>query len=987
MSIRRARSLLVLAAALLTTSALEGQATGSIRGVVRLEGTGRPLDLAQVTVSGTQLGARTREDGTFLINGVPVGTHQVRVVRIGHSSAVRTVDVAAGQTVAIEVALRETPLALEEMVVTGTAEGQRKKELGNSMASISSEELQVAPVFNAQDVLSARATGVTVLANSGQPGAGGTIRLRGNNSISQGNNPVVYVDGIRVYSENGPIALQSRQGVWTANDIPADQIERVEIVRGAAATTLYGTEASGGVIQIFTKRGSAGKPQWDLEMGLGWNELGHYGPESDVTGLFIKQCTGENLKDTNGNVFVDPTCPASGSWAENGLVQRYNLGLRGGTDNFTYSLSANFNDEQGVIETGFSEGAGISGNFTFAPRSNLTFQWSSNYQKNQVRWIPDGNNAGGFTLNVNRGPFNNYKGGQEGECDGVTVTCVTNAYVLDEDNRNRRDHFITGLTMNWNTTPKITNRVSLGYDYINSDDQNIRPFGNLRTPLGFIWKVDWRHTKLTLDYAGSWRAGFKSDKIVSTLSWGAQYFRDQDFYTRVDGDDFSGPGDPTLRSAARTTVQASDRLTVTTGGFFLQETLGFNDRVFLTLGGRVDGNSSFGEDFGYQFYPKASVSWVMSEQGWWPKNAIETFKLRLAAGESGKAPGAFDALRTWTPVAGDEGKPAFTPAQLGNPDLGPERTRELEVGFDLSTLNGRLGFEFTGYRARTEDALIGVNYPPSEGFTAPQLENVGTVENQGVELSLNAGIIQSSKVDWNVRVNFSRLKSEAIDVGDVPIDVGNGAQVRNGYPVPGYWGRKIQNPDDFANPIVSDTAEYLGRVYPNQIWGLQTTLALFRRVTLDALGELQSGANLANWVGYQGGLRGIWQPCYATQAKLREAATNPSALDDVTALERGRCAIDRTVQNDRFWIEPSDFFKIRNVSLTYDATGLLGKTIGARNLAVTAAVRNLYTSTDYSGSDPEVKDSRDSGPTALGRRDYYNFPPLRTFFFSVRMGF
>ncbi|MBS1241698.1 MAG: TonB-dependent outer membrane protein, SusC/RagA, partial [Gemmatimonadetes bacterium] len=421
---------------------------------------------------------------------------------------------------------------------------------------------------------------------------------------------------------------------------------------------------------------------------------------------------------------------------------------------------------------------------------------------------------------------------------------------------------------------------------------------------------------------------------------------------------------------------------------FLQEMLGFSDRFFLTLGGRVDGNSSFGEDFGYQFYPKVSAAWVMSEQSWWPTNAIETFKLRAAAGESGKAPGAFDALRTWTPVAGDEGKPGFTPAQLGNPTLGPERTREFEVGFDLSTLEGRLGFELTGYSARTEDALIGVNYPPSEGFTAPQLENVGTVETQGLEMSINAGIIQSSKVDWNIRVNFSQLRSEAIDVGDVPIDVSNGAQVRNGYPVPGYWGRKIQNPDDFANPIVSDTAEYLGRVYPNQIWGLQTTLALFRRVTIDALGEIQSGANLANWVGYQNANRGIWQPCYATQAKLRDAAAgNASALDDVTALERGRCAIDRTVQNDRFWIEPSDFFKIRNLSLTYDASSLIGSKMGARNVAVTAAVRNLFTDTDYSGSDPEVTDARDSGPTALGRRDYYNLAPLRTFFFSVRMGF
>jgi len=970
-------------------SALAQAGTGTVRGVIRDETLNRTLDLVQVSVTGTRLGTRTREDGIFVINGVPAGTQRIQFARVGYGSVTRTVDVTAGETVVLEVAMKETPLSLEELVVTGTAVESRKRELGNSMAAISSQELEVAPVFNAQDVLSARATGVTVLANSGQPGAGGTIRLRGNNSISQGNNPVVYVDGVRIYSENGPVSLQSRQGVWTVNDLPADAIERVEIVRGAAATTLYGTEASGGVIQIFTKKGSTGAPQWDVEIGMGYNDknLPHFGPDSDPTGLWLKQCSGDLLVDSQGNPFVDPTCPESGSWLKNGFAQRYNASVRGGAGNLTYAISGNYAGEEGVINTGKSQSGGILANFGFAPTDKISFQWSSTYNKSYLRWVPDGNNAGGFLLNVNRGPFNNYKGGK-GECDGITITCVTNGYVLDELNDNKRDHFITGLTMNWNTTKSITNRVAVGYDYVYSDDQNTRPFGNLRTPLGFMWKVDWKHTKLTLDYAGSWRAGFSNDKIVSTFSWGAQYFRDQDLYTRVDGDDFSGPGEVTIASAARNTVQAGDRLTVTTAGFFLQEMLGFSDRFFLTLGGRVDGNSSFGEDFGLQFYPKVSAAYVLSDASWWPKS-IETFKLRMAAGESGKAPGAFDALRTWTPVAGDEGKPAFTPSQLGNPTLGPERTREIEAGFDLSALDGRLGFEATGYIARTQDALIAVNYPPTEGFLNAQLENVGTIENKGLELTVNGNIIRSQTVDWNVRVNLSLLKSEAIDVGDVPIDVANGALVRNGYPVPGYWGPRVVNANEFANPIVSDTAEFLGRVYPNQIWGFQTTLTLFNRLTVDALGELQSGAYLANWIGYQGARRGAWQPCYDVEAKLRAAAGgDANALNDVTALWRAKCALNRSSQNDRFWIEPSDFFKLRNVSLTYDVpTRLLGGFLRARKLAVTAAVRNALTITDYSGSDPEVKDSRDSGPTALGRRDYYNLPPIRTWFFSVRMGF
>ncbi|MDH5315813.1 MAG: TonB-dependent receptor, partial [Gemmatimonadota bacterium] len=277
----------------------------------------------------------------------------------------------------------------------------------------------------------------------------------------------------------------------------------------------------------------------------------------------------------------------------------------------------------------------------------------------------------------------------------------------------------------------------------------------------------------------------------------------------------------------------------------------------------------------------------------------------------------------------------------------------------------------------------------SLGFLATQLENVGTIQNKGLEFTVNGNIVRSRTVDWNVRVNLSLLKSEALDVGDTPIDVGNGALVKNGYPVPGYWGPRVVNANEFADPVVSDTAEFLGKVYPDQIWGLQTTLTLWSRLTVDALGEIQKGAYLANWIGYQGARRGIWQPCYSVEAKLRAAAGGDAgALSDVTALQRAQCALNRANQNDRFFIEPSDFFKIRNLSLTYDVpTQVLGSFLRARKLAVTASVRNLLTSTDYTGSDPEVKDARDSGPTALGRRDYYNLPPIRTWFFSVRMGF
>jgi TonB-dependent SusC/RagA subfamily outer membrane receptor len=264
------------------------------------------------------------------------------------------------------------------------------------MATIDTKALEVQPIRNTQDILAGRAPGITVLQNSGQPGAGGTIKLRGTNSITQGTNPIIYVDGVRIYSDNGPITAGARQSSLFANDIKADDIERLEIVKGAAATTLYGTEASGGVIQIFTKKGSAGSPRWSLDLAGGQNFMGHVGPKSDPTGLFVNKCSGPDLKDAFNNPFVDPTCPGSGSWAHRGDVERSSLSARGGSDVLTYFVSGNYNNEEGVIGPGRQRDGGARGNFSFAPGRNLQLQVNTSYNRKQIQFIPDGNLANGF---------------------------------------------------------------------------------------------------------------------------------------------------------------------------------------------------------------------------------------------------------------------------------------------------------------------------------------------------------------------------------------------------------------------------------------------------------------------------------------------------------------------------------------------------------------------------------------------------------------
>ncbi|HEY2064662.1 MAG TPA: TonB-dependent receptor plug domain-containing protein, partial [Gemmatimonadaceae bacterium] len=603
---------------------------GQVRGRITEVG-GRPLDAAQVLVPGTNRVTRTDARGTYRLGGLPAGTFVVRAQMIGYGASSRQVTTTGSDTITVDFELRPAALALDAVVVTGTAAEARKKEVGNSMAMISAKELENAPVKNAQDILAARAPGITVLANSGQPGAGGTIRLRGTNSLSQGTNPVIYVDGIRVYSDAAPVSPGSRQSTTTFTDIKPEDIDRIEVVKGAAATTLYGTEASGGVVQIFTKKGGNSAPEWAVDLGGGVNHMGHVGSSEDPTGVFVNQCSGSNLYDSLGNTWVDPTCPASGSWLRDGAVQQGAVSLRGGQQQTTYFVSGNYNSEQGVIPTSQARSGGARANFTFTPTSSLMFSVNTAYNRNETQFIPDGNFAWGFMLNVGRGSASNFKGGKNGECANVTVTCVTNAYLLDQRATNSADHFITGATIQWSPTTAFTNRFALGYDYNYQDAQDVIPFGYLNLPLGRIDKTDWNHTKLSLDYAGSYQTPVHG--LHSTSSWGGQIFDDRDRFLGITGNDFSGPGDPTLGSAARPTLGRVSRPRVVNAGVFLQQMFGWRDRAFVTGGLRVDGNSTFGSNLGLQRYPKISAAYVLSEEPFWPTQWISTFKLRTALGE------------------------------------------------------------------------------------------------------------------------------------------------------------------------------------------------------------------------------------------------------------------------------------------------------------------------------------------------------------------
>ena len=577
----------VLALAAMIPTSVSAQATGTVTGVITNAVNGQTVVGAQISIVGTSLGTLSNNVGRYILLNVPAGTHVVQVTYIGFGREQAEVNITAGGSVVLDFQLRSEAISLEGVVVTGTAGQARQREVGNSISQINSAQIEAAPIADVGDLLQGRATGLIVQEAAGGPGTGNRIRLRGNNSISQGNNPLFYVDGVRVNGDAYPVDGELNQAPSPLHDINPDDIERVEVIKGAAATTLYGTEAAGGVIQIFTKRGASGAPAWSFSMDQGINTMGHVGPDKAVnpTGLGFNDCTDQ--------VF----CPADGDWLQSGHIQDYNLSVRGGGEAVNYFVSGSWGREFGVLDSGQDGEEGIQeeslenwsirGNFGFNPRNDLRIQFNNGYSHRNINWVPDGNNAEGFTLNVLRGAA-----GYTGNDHGVVFSMRPRTLI---------DHFTTGVNVVWDQSSSLTHRVNTGIDYSQADFHNERPWGFWYVSEGNR-EVDQDITRrLTLDYAGTWNTSF-GENLASSLSWGGQLY--DDFLNRLSGfgEEFAGPGDKELDSGARTSALETRR-SVTNGGFFLQQRVGFKDLLFVTGGVRAGRYSASSKTAGFIPHP------------------------------------------------------------------------------------------------------------------------------------------------------------------------------------------------------------------------------------------------------------------------------------------------------------------------------------------------------------------------------------------------
>ena len=971
------RPVLAILLAAFAAGPLDAQQTGTVTGEVRDNVTGQPINGVQITVVGTAIGGVSDARGRFAIRGVPTGQQTLEAVYIGFRSEQQTVSVTAGQTATVTFQLGVSAISLDEVVVTGTAGAVEKKQLGATVASIDVSRVQEAvPVADLSAVLSSRIAGIRSLAPTGGAGAGRDLSIRGTASLSLNQRPVVYVDGVRIdtrstewgaFGGGACCSFSGNAGEDRLSDINPNDIERIEIIKGAAAGTLYGSEATNGVIQIFTKKGrSDSAPRWTASTTLGFSRL----RENIATKLY------PNFSGPGGFQAWD----ANETLIENGPYQAVDMTVQGGGQSVTYFVSGGYMNEEGSIQPNFHRRGNLRLNLSWLTSEKLTFDITTGFTTAKIASLQSGNNWTALYGNAVLGnPLTATPEKPYGE-PWVAVDAIRSMDTFDDATR-----WTGGVTMNYAASDRFTHKVSMGLDAVSEEKSRLFPFGQDFGPSGVVdgeRNLAYRSSPtVTADYLGSLSLDL-SDALETRISFGGQGYWLKERRNIAIGKGFAGPGVETV-DAARLTFGAERFSEEVQIGAFVQNRLGWSDKLFLTTGVRVDGNSAFGDEYGLQVYPNAQLAYDMSQESFTP-SLFSNLRLRAAVGTSGKAPGAFDKFLTFEPFTALEDESAVRADEAGNDELAPEKTTEIEFGFDAGFLNDRIGLEFTAYRRNITNLIAEVPLPPSETFGDAASFNVGAVRDEGLEVTLRATPVETSGFRWSSDVRFDTNRNEITDLGEengekrmvLGSRTATANQLRVGYPVLNFWSRRpvegVYDPTKAIGQrhVREDTASYMGQGMPdwNLSFGNQLSFGAF---TLYGLVSMEKGAIFNNSDRPFRIRQDAGDEYLATLGPNGEITAQTDSLTDYFTLFG---AFDKR-----------DNVRLREITLSYVVPeSLLGR-LGLGRTTLTLAAKNVHWWDDCNCEDPNMNYTGGSS-FSIGQ-GFLSTPAPRQFLFTVRTAF
>ncbi|QQT26253.1 SusC/RagA family TonB-linked outer membrane protein [Sphingobacterium spiritivorum] len=1006
-------TLLLLSTFLLLAQAIAQQIT--VSGKVTSGGT--PVAGVSVSVKNTKEATLTNQLGDYSVKA-----KQGDVLVFSHIGYVRQ-EQTVGTSTTIAVQLQSDAVGLDEVIVTGTSQGTTRKQLGSYVSSVKGDDLNKAPSGNVLASLQGKTAGAQISQNSGDPAGGISVRLRGISSVNSSSEPLYIIDGVIVSNNTTRVTNTSANydggdfvgsiGQNRMVDINPADIERIEVLNGAAAAAIYGSRANAGVIQIFTKRGASGAPQINFGTSL---TVGHLRKQVEVNESPVKFGGSPNVftQDVIATPLQTTTTP----------VQRYNyqdyifrsstgtdntLSISGGNDNTKYYTSAGYFSNQGIIKNTNFRRYNFRTNLDQKLNDWAKFSAGLNYVKSSANEKPDGNSffspmnsvtiIGNFHDIFARDENGNLMAvGERGRVNPVSV-------IEDIKQRQETDRIIANANLKLTPVKNLTLDFTMGVD---NSAQNgttyIPPFAyNVNTDFfgggagldgtvnGYASTANNNAFQFNNELNATYEAKL-SDILSSTTQVGYSYQYEKSKYALISGRGLA-PLIETVNAASTPLPGVDGRTELSVSGGYIQQNFKYRDHLFVTGALRIDQSSVFGKDFRTQKYLKGSVSYVLSSTEYWKKLGVsswwDTFKIRGAYGESGNLTGIgayarFNAYETQSFLGRAS---LFSSATLANENVKPERQRELELGTDLSFFKNRLGLQFNWYNKKVDDLLLRSVIAPSVGFSN-LLDNIGSLRNKGIEVVVNGTPVKGEKWNWNTSFIYSRNRNEALDVGGLrlfPTNSGAPVSIITGQPIGVFYGtffarnpdgslltnaagipmmeRGIQNsattftPQRDANGMPTGTTlrKVLGNPNPDYTFSFVNDIS-YKKLSLHVQLDAVRGGD-------------VWNADWRT----RQGVGNGKVAEQEQKGELPRGYVSGVYAIEEWRIDNGSFVKLREVSLSYN----VGKVKYIKDLTINVSGRNLISWDNYKGYDPELNAGGQS--TILRNIDFGAVPIPRSF--------
>jgi len=969
-----------------------------------------PLIGATILVSGTSLGTVTDYEGNFSLD-LPDGVTEIRASYTGYQEMTITLTAESNYIIQMD----DDVIGLEDVIVIGYSP-QKRKALTGSVSSVRTEDIENVQLPSLETALQGRAAGVQVVKNSGKPGGGIDVNIRGRTSISASNQPLYVIDGVPLISGS---TLQEGLGGSSNSvlaDLNPDDIASIEVLKDAATAAIYGSRAANGVVLITTKKGSTTGTKISLNASYGNQWLPKKIPTIDGPTYieYITQQFGSNIVGTEANTkWQDEVFRTS-------TIQNYSANISGGNQATQYYASLGYSDDQGIMKNTYFKRYSGRLNVNHIATDKLGFNMKMGYTSSDNRQIQNDNNIfgalGASILIPPVVPIRN-EDGSWGSAFGIENAV---AAVTDYDNVVNRGRMIANVAATYSLLDNLSFKASFGTDRLNQSENIYEPRTLQSSNNGRAVVATYVDNRFIHDYVLNFNDRL-GDGDFSAYA-GLSFQEDKINRTFTEAVNFPTDGFTGLSSGAEPVTTngdfSGDNLKSYLGGF----NYSFKDRYYVTATFRADGSSRFlREQWGY--FPGVALAWNIANENLLQGSAFSSLKLRAGWGQTGNnGIGNFASLQLYGGGQNYQDSPGTAPTQLGNPDLKWETTTQTNFGLDFGFLKDRITGSIDYYIKDTEDLLLDRPIPTTSGFTSV-LQNVGAVENKGIDITINTINFNRANFSWSTTFTFGYLRNRVTKLVDgIPFDAGFTNRIAEGQSLGAFFGHLtdgiFQNQGEIDNAATQPSAEpgdirfmdigggagpdgilataddlapdgvindddrtYIGKALPDFTGGLMNTIN-FHGIEVSAFFQFAQGFQIMNYNNvFAEGLNSVFAP---TQR----------AWDNAWRQEGDQTETPRVVRNDpngnrrdsdRF-VEDGDYIRLKTLTVGYRIPKkMLTNVKGISSLKVYAAGYNLWTKTNYSWFDPEVN-VFDGSNTALGT-DFLTFPQPRSITFGINLGF